>query len=267
MLLGRLVGHLAYHVARRRRHIAEVNISLCFPHKTVAERNLLVKQNFLSLGMGLMETAIAWLRKPEDFQRKFRFEGLCHLDEALKKGKGVILVGFHFTTMDLAAALLSTRIQFGAMYRKNNNKLLDQVMLRGRLRNLSETIEREDIKHMIKSLKKGNIIWYGPDQDYGRKHSVFVSFFGVNAATIEATSRIARISGAEVIIFKHFRNPGNKYTVSLSAPLENFPSKDSEMDALRINQLAEETILEHPEQYWWIHRRFKTRPLGQERPY
>lgn len=268
MGIGVAIGNLAYYLARRRRHIAEVNISLCFPEKTKIQRDSLVKQNFRSLGMGLMETATAWLRDPRDFQECFDIEGLDNLKDAVNKGKGVILLGFHFTSMDLAAAVLGTYVEFNAMYRKNKNQLTDKAMIYGREKNLAGVIEREDIKGVLRCLKKGGIVWYGPDQDYGRKHSVFAPFFGIQTATIGATSRLARVSKSAVIVYTQFRNPDNKtYSISLSEPLTDYPGPDAETDARRINELVEQAIIKHPEQYWWIHRRFKTRPEGEKRPY
>jgi len=268
MALGKGIGHLAYYLARGRRHIAEVNLKQCFPSKSDRERQALVRQNMVALGMGLMETATAWLRSPESFAHRFSIEGLHHLESAVNKGQGVLLLGFHFTTMDLAAAYLATLIPMGAMYRKNKNPVIDYMMFKGRARNLNHVIEREDIKGLIKTLRQGGIVWYGPDQDYGRKYSVFVPFFDVETATIKATARIARMSKAQVIVFRHYRQAGDKaYTIQLSGPLEDYPCDDPATDARRINSLVEEAVLMQPEQYWWIHRRFKTRPAGQERPY
>ena len=268
MGLGRMIGRLGYVLARGRKHTAEVNLNLCFPEWPQNQRRTLLREHFLSLGMGLMETATAWLRKPDSYEHRFHIEGIEYLREAAREGKGVILIGFHFTTMDICAAVLSTQIGMGAMYRKNKNPVLDYIMKKGRNKNLTGVIEREDIKGVIKFLRNGGIIWYGPDQDYGRKHSIFAPFFGVNAATIQATSRLARISASKVVVFTHYRQPGNNsYVVRLSPPLENYPGDNMEGDARTINELAENAIMEYPEQYWWIHRRFKTRPAGESRPY
>lgn len=268
MAIGKGIGRLAFYLARRRRHIAAVNISLCFPNLTKEEQNRLVKENMLSLGMGLIETATAWLRPAKTYEHRFHTEGLHHLQSAIEGKQGVLLIGFHFTTMDLAASHLSTLIPLGAMYRKNKNPALDYVMRKGRVKNLSQVIERDDIKQLVRSLKQGNVIWYGPDQDYGRKHSVFVDFFNIKTATLQATSRIAKLSGSKVIVFTHARQKNNKeYTIHLSSPLEDFPLPDTESNARLINELAEKAIIKIPEQYWWIHRRFKTRPPGEQRPY
>ena len=154
------------------------------------------------------------------------------------------------------------------MYRANANPLLETIMTRGRMRNFPRAIERNDVRGVLQSLKQGHVVWYGADQDYGRKHSEFVPFFGVQAATITATSRFAQLTGAPVVVFSHYRRPGDDhYDVYLSAPLTDFPSQDVITDATRINQIVETAVRLHPEQYWWVHRRFKTRPEGQSPPY
>lgn len=128
--------------------------------------------------------------------------------------------------------------------------------------------ERQDIRNIIGSLKGGMAVWYAPDQDYGRRHSVFAPFFGVPAAMITATARFAKISGAPVVPFFQQRlDDGSGYKLRIMPALEGFPSGDDVADATRINKIIEEEILRQPEQYLWVHRRFKTRPEGEERPY
>ena len=191
-------------------------------------------------------------------------EGLEHLDRAKDQGKGVILLGTHMATLDLAGAIISPSVTLDVMYRANKNALIEHVMTSGRERLYPSAIERGDIRQVIKNLKAGHIVWYGPDQDYGVRNSVFVPFFGVPAATTTATSRIAKITGAPIIPFTHYRVAGNsRYRVLFFPPMEDFPSDSVEEDARRINEFVEKCVLEHPEQYWWFHRRFKSRPPGE----
>ena len=160
---------------------------------------------------------------------------------------------------------MGSAIDIDVMYRANENPLLETLMTRGRMKNYPSAVERNDIRGVLQSLKKGHIIWYGADQDYGRAHSVFVPFFGVQAATITATSRFAKISGAAVVPVRYYRRADdNHYDLFLSEPLTDFPTDDVYADALRVNQFVEDAIKPHPEQYWWVHRRFKTRPDGEE---
>lgn len=265
--IGSCIGWIGFHLARSRRHIVEVNLSLCFPAFTAQERDRLVRKVFRSGGISLVETANAWLRDARDFLPLVSLTGLHHLEDALKQGKGVILLGMHFSTLDLCGAVLGTYVEFDVMYRRNKNRLLDLIMKKGREKNFPHAINRNDIRGILNSLKQGHAVWYGADQDYGRKHSVFVPFFGVQAASITATGRFAKITKSPLIVFTHYRNKDGTYRIELSAPIENFPTGDKVADASLINQLVEQAILKQPDQYWWLHRRFKTRPEGESRPY
>ncbi|MBP17378.1 MAG: lipid A biosynthesis acyltransferase [Gammaproteobacteria bacterium] len=266
--IGAFLGKLGYLLARKRRHIAEVNISLCFPSLTDQQQNDLVRQICRSSGIGLVETANSWIRDPMQLRHRVTVKGLNHLQNAIDQGRGVLLVGMHFSTLDLCGAVLSSYIGFDVMYRSNKNELLEAIMTRGREKNFPSALERDDIRGVLKSLKKGHAVWYGPDQDYGRKHSVFAPFFGVEAATITATARFAKISNSPVIFFSHYRTgDDNQYIIELSEVLQDFPSGNEVADATLINSQIEKAINTAPEQYWWIHRRFKTRPEGEARPY
>lgn len=266
--IGTGLGKLAYLFASQRKHIAKVNLELCFPHLKEQEIKALLKKTFRSTGIGLIETANSWLRKPSDFTDKFEIIGLDNLKTAMAKKQGVLLLGMHSSTLDLCGAVLSNHIGFDVMYRRNKNLLIEAIMTESRQRNFPSAIQRDDIRTVLKNLKNGHAVWYGPDQDYGRKHSVFAPFFNIETATIKATARFARISGAEVICFTHYRRPDDKsYVIELSPVLENYPSDDEIVNATRINALIEHAIVKAPDQYWWIHRRFKTRPIGEQRPY
>ncbi len=246
----------------------EVNISLCFPTLSTTQQAKLVRSTFRASGIGMIETANSWIRDPERFKARVTINGLENLQKALEGSKGVILLGMHFSTLDLCGAILSNHIGFDVMYRRNKNELLEAIMTRGREKNFPLAIQRDDIRSVLKSLKKGHAVWYGPDQDYGRKHSIFAPFFGNDTATIKATARIARISGSPIIVFMHRRSEDDqRYIIDLSEPLEGFPTENELADATLINSLIERAIEKAPEQYWWVHRRFKTRPEGESRPY
>lgn len=214
-----------------------------------------------------METSFSWSGRIADLENRIDISGLNHLQAAFSRGKGVMLLGMHFSTLDLCGAALAQKIPFDVMYRRNKDVLLEAVMRAGRTRNFPSAIERSDVRSVIKALKAGRVVWYGPDQDYGRKHSVFAPFFGINTASIKATARIAAITGAAVIVFQHRRTEDNRYVITLSEPLVNFPSGQEVADAARVNQLVEDAVRQAPAQYWWLHRRFKTRPEGEARPY
>ena len=266
---GKLLGYMTFYLAKSRRHICEVNLKLCYPELKNEELQNLVKRTFISNGIGLIETAIVWHRDPNDFKSKLTVSGLENLKDAVADGRGVLLICAHFTTLEIGGFLLSLFQEMDVTYRPFKNCLFDHAMLRGRSRHYPSVIDRKDIRSALKSLKKGNVIWYAPDQDYGPKHSVFVPFFGVNAATITATARIADFNNSAVIFFSHYRKDDDSgYELRFSKKLENYPTGESKTDASIINKLIENAIRERPEQYLWLHRRFKTQAAGKSaRPY
>ncbi|MFT6435268.1 MAG: KDO2-lipid IV(A) lauroyltransferase [Candidatus Azotimanducaceae bacterium] len=261
VIVGESLGKLTYQIAKRRRHIVEINLQLCFPDKTPDELINLTQETFKSGGISIIETGFAWLRGPDSILGRVEIEGLDILRGAQAQGKGVILMGMHLSTLDICGAALGRYVPFDVMYRRNKNLLLEAIMTNGREQNFPEAIERNDIRRVIHNLKQGHIVWYGPDQDYGRRNAIFSSFFGVPAATITATSRIAKITGSPVVSYSHFRNiKTGKYTIRIEGPIEHFPSASDTEDVNKINCLLEQAIAKAPEQYWWFHRRFKTRP-------
>ncbi len=265
---GAGLGWIGYHLAKSRRHIVEVNISLCFPELNPEQQNSLVRKIFRSTGISIFETALAWFKEPAEYSHLFTIKGKDILEDAISEHKGVILLGMHFSTLDLSGAVFSTFADMDVMYRKSKNRLFEHLMKTGREKNFDLAISRDDIRGVIRRLKSGHVVWYGGDQDYGPKHSVFAPFFGIQTATITATARFARITGAPIVLFNHYRNSDDSgYEIEFSRPLDDFPSTDELLNATRINQLVETSVRKCPDQYWWLHRRFKTRPKGESRPY
>lgn len=263
MSMGKLIGKIMMKASARRVHIANTNLKLCFPDKSEEEINHILNANFESVGIALMETLISWWASPSKLKNRVTIEGLEHLENAVKENKGVILLGAHYTTLEIAGKLLALFFtHFDALYRQHKNPVFDYVMYKRRKQYCENVIERGSMREMLRSLKKGRTIWYAPDQNYGAEHSVFVTFFGNPAATITATSRLAAMSKSKVVPFSHQRIDNNRYVLRIQPPLENFPSKDITEDTQRINHLIEAEILKMPEQYLWSHRRFKTRPEG-----
>jgi len=262
--MGGWLGSLSYYLLGRRRHITDVNLRLCFPELTDAERKKLVKANFASIGMGVFEMAMSWWMPKKKLQNLLTVHGKENYLAAVAKGKGVIFVGGHFTTLDLVGKAMADEYAMGILYRPSKNKLIDTLLQRQREKSFAASIERENLRSMLRQLAQNRSVWYAPDQDYGRKHSVFVPFFGISAATVTATARLAKLSGAALIPSCQYRLPNGKgYEAFLYPALENFPSGDDMQDAERINQFLEEAIRKAPEQYLWPHRRFKTRPIGE----
>ncbi|WP_166359071.1 lipid A biosynthesis lauroyl acyltransferase [Pseudomonas akapageensis] len=270
LAIGRALGALMYCVAGERRRIAARNLELCFPQLPSVERRRLLKENFASTGIAFFEMAMSWWWPTPRLARLAHIEGLEHLQAAQRDGQGAILMAVHFTTLEIGAALLGQRHTIDGMYREHKNPLFDYIQRKGRERhNLdSLAVEREDVRGMLKLLRAGRAIWYAPDQDYGAKQSVFVPLFGIEAATVTATSKFARLGKARVIPFTQQRlADGSGYRLVIHAPLEHFPGETEEADCLRINQWVESAISECPEQYLWAHRRFKSRPPGAPKLY
>ena len=268
--LGRLLGLGMYRVASERRQVAARNLELCFPHLPSVERKRLLKENFASTGIAFFEMAMSWWWPKARLAKLAHIQGLEHLQEAQQAGEGAILMALHFTTLEIGAALLGQRHTIDGMYREHKNPLFDFVQRRGRERHNADSlaVEREDVRGMIKLLRKGRAIWYAPDQDYGAKQSIFVPLFGIPAATVTATTHFARLGKARVIPFTQERlADGGGYRLLLHPPLANFPGDTEEADALRINQWVEQAVSACPEQYLWAHRRFKSRPAGSPKLY
>ena len=270
LCLGRWLGLGMYRVASERRRVAARNLELCFPQMPPVERKRLLKENFASTGIAFFEMAMSWWWPKARLAKLAHIEGLEHLQAAQRDGEGAILMALHFTTLEIGAALLGQRHTIDGMYREHRNALFDFVQRQGRERhNLdSLAVEREDVRGMIKLLRKGRAIWYAPDQDYGAKQSIFVPLFGIEAATVTATTHFARLGKARVIPFTQRRlEDGSGYRLVLHPPLEGFPGESEAADALRINQWVEQAVTECPEQYLWAHRRFKSRPAGAPKFY
>ncbi|MCY1423891.1 Lipid A biosynthesis lauroyltransferase [compost metagenome] len=268
--LGRVLGALMLLVAKSRRRIAARNLELCFPELSAAERARLLRENFASNGIAFFEMAMSWWWPSARLARLAHVEGLEHLQAAQREGQGVILMSLHFTTLEIGASLLGQLHTIDGMYREHKNPLFDYIQRHGRERhNLdASAIERDDVRGMLKVLRAGRAIWYAPDQDYGRKQSIFVPLFGVPAATVTATSKFARLGKARVVPFTQQRlADGSGYRLTIHPPLADFPGDSEESDCLRINQWIEQAVRQCPEQYLWAHRRFKTRPEGAPKLY
>ncbi|PCJ51128.1 MAG: lipid A biosynthesis acyltransferase [Gammaproteobacteria bacterium] len=263
--LGRLLGKFLYRFGKRRRHIAEVNISLCFPELSDEQQKILVRKVFTENAIGFIETAVSWFRKPEYSYQHIAVEGLEYLEAAKSLGRGVILVGSHFSTLDLGGLLVTANTKLDASYRPQKNQLINDVMLKSRQGFLERVISHKNMREIIKSLKDGHVLWYAPDQDYGRKVSVFAPFFGIEAATVKFTAKLAKVCNSPVVVLGHYRKADDSgYVLSYSKALEGFPSGDEVADATQVNQAIEHEIRKCPEQYMWVHRRFKTRPEGED---
>ncbi|MZR62626.1 LpxL/LpxP family Kdo(2)-lipid IV(A) lauroyl/palmitoleoyl acyltransferase [Alcanivorax sp. DP30] len=265
--LGRGFGKLAWRFAKSRRHIAETNIRLCFPELSAEQQQDLARKAVISTGEAILEMAGSYNNHRIDLNKRSIFKGVEYISQAQREGKGVLLLGMHFNSIDSCARMLAAKLDLYAVYRPNDNPVIDRLINQGRQRYVKGIIDRADIRQMIRRLRKGEVIWYAPDQDYGTAHAVFAPFFGVPAATITATSRLARMGKAAVIPCAHYRLPHGQFVIEFGPALENFPGDDDMQDTARINQTIEHYVRKQPEQYLWVHKRFKHQPPGQAKPY
>lgn len=267
LFLGHMLGIILFYLAKKRRHIADRNIELCFPRKSIEERHSLLKKNFISIGIGFFEIGISWWWPKSRLNKLInQVEGLDILEKLQIEGSGIILLSAHFTTLEIGGALLSQYHPVNAMYKEHSNKLFNYIQCQGRERHASQsiTINQDNVRGMIALLRAGHSVWYAPDQNYANKFSIFVPLFNIQAATVTATSRFAKLGKAKVVPFTQERLPkGSGYKLTIHPPLENFPSEYPESDCRRINKEFESMILKNPEQYLWVHRRFKSRPLRE----
>jgi len=262
--LGRLLGAFTALLPGERRHVAQRNLELCLPQADAKASARLLHAALADLGMMLVEFAAAWMGSARALARvPCAISGIEHLEACRARGRGVLLVGAHFSHLELCARLVSQRFRIAGMYRTMDDPVFDREVLRARLAYAEAMFRKEDLRGSVRHLKRGGVLWYAPDQDMRGKDSVFVPFFGVPAATITATHHLARLSGAAVIPFFHRRLPRGGYALRLEAPLEDFPSTDVVADTARVNAAIERMVVEAPEQYLWVHKRFKTRPTGE----
>lgn len=267
MKLGRWLGRLLQHIPSRGQRAARVNLKLCFPELNDQQRQELFIKSFESIGIAVFETAMGWWNSKKQLQAiPIKVTGLEHFPPALQRGNGVLVCSPHFTTLELTGRLFAERSPFTVVYRPQKNPLFEFITRRALDKHYTRAIPRQDIRGTLRTLNNNEIVWYAPDVDAGRKNSVFVPFFGVPAATITATSRYAKITGASVMPVFFYRRE-NGYEIVIREPLQDFPSNDLEKDAARINKIFEQAILVAPEQYLWQYKRFKTRPAGEKKLY
>lgn len=264
-LLGHNLGRQSRRFLRRRETIARRNLELCFPNMTANELDKLVAKNFESLGMALLETGMAWFWSDHRVRRWFDVEGLNNLTPAHKTSqRGTMIIGVHFMSLELGGRIMGLCQPMIATYRPHNSALMEWFQTRCRLRSNKAMISRNNLKGMVNALKNGEAVWFAPDQDYGTRGSSFVPFFAVNnAATTNGTYVLSRLSQARLLTVSMIRRQDGKgYRLHITPEITDFPVSESAAAAYT-NRLIEREILRAPEQYLWLHRRFKSRPVGE----
>lgn len=263
-----LFARILKRVAGRRRHIVSTNIKLCFPDLSQTAQETMLDEVFYHNAFGLFEAASAYHGDLERFRARLNVTGAEKLEAALALGRGVVLIGAHYSHLDFSGAMVSLVSKPSAIYRPNNNALLDTYIMQGRFRFMQSLIPRDDMRGMIRALKRNELVWYPPDQDYGRKHSVYAPFFGVNASSITASSRLVKFNKSPALILGFYRDDSSgEYHLEFSDSPEEFPSGDETKDAALINKALEDCIRKAPSQYMWTHRRFKTQADGNGKLY
>jgi KDO2-lipid IV(A) lauroyltransferase len=262
LFLGKMIGRLLYKIGSSRKKVALRNLELCFPKMLDAERQIMLKRNFENTGIALLETGMGWWWPNWRVKRHTKIIGLEHIEAAQKEGKGILLLTMHYLSVEINCRGIGSGHPMVVFYRPHNNQLMEYFQFRGRGRSNKYMLGKRDVKGLLRALKEGEACIYLPDQDYGRSRSVFVPFFAVpDAASTTGTLIFARQKNCQTHMLIPTRNDdGSGYTLEIKPMLENFPTGDDTADVLRINQELEKAIMVKPEQYMWLHRRFKTRP-------
>jgi len=264
--LARAAGRAIYHLVPVRRHVVLVNLRICFPGLDEPALRRLARLHYESLVLGVLEVARCWWRESADLPPR-RIEGLERLEKARAAGKGVIVVSGHFTTLEIAGRMLALETPLCCLYRDPNNPVLAELFRKHRSAWASRAIEMNDLKGMLRALRDGEAVWYAPDQAKWTPQSLILPFFGRPAITNASTAKLAQMSGAAVVTFFPKRLDDGSYLLVVGEPLQSFPSGDAEADTRRISALLEDAIREAPDQYLWVHRRFKGHRGVPDSPY
>lgn len=258
---GRGIGRLAHMAAGSRRAVVRRNIELCFPELSITQRDALAREHFEALGMSLIEMGLGRWASDKHLQSLTELRGVEHLNDVLDRGRGAILLTAHFTTLELSGRVLRLyTAPYDAVYRRNRSDFYTELLRSGRERSAASTIEKRDIKRMVRSLRSGRAVWYAPDQSYDRKGAEVIEFFGVPSMHTTATSTLARLGDAAVLPYFPRRLADGRYELTIYPPFDEFPSDDLAEDTRRYVKALEAHARECPEQYFWIHKKFKNLP-------
>jgi KDO2-lipid IV(A) lauroyltransferase len=264
--VGAALGGVLYWLIPERRRVTRINVEKCFPLMPPRSRERLARAHFRAFCRSFIDHGVLWWSSREHIERMVRIEGLEHLSALA--AKPVVVFAPHFVGLDAGGLRLSMEALMASMYSRQKDPRFDRLLHAGRTRFGGRLYSRQEgLRGPLRSIKSGRPFYYLPDLDFGRKGSIFVPFFGVPAATVTALSQIARITGAAVVPCVTRMLPEGGYVARLYPAWESFPSGDDEADARRMVAFIEERVLEMPEQYFWLHKRFKTRPEGEARFY
>lgn len=266
--VGNALGMLLYALSAERRRVATINLRLCFPQMDERERGALVRAHFRMFARCFLERGILWWSSRERIQRLIRVEGLEHLKTV--QGGPVIVLAPHFVALDVGGSWMIQHVDLVSVYSSQKNPLFHKLLLHGRSRFGEQKlyVRQQGLRPVIKAMREQRPFYYLPDQDLATKDGVFVPFFGVPAATLTTVPRLAEMTDARVVPCISKLLPGGKgYEVRFYPAWENYPTGDVTADTRRMNEFIEQRVREMPEQYFWLHKRFKTRPRGEKKLY
>lgn len=270
--IGRKFAQTLAKLIPRRTEVIRTNLRLAFPHLNKAEQEQLLAKSIDSLGLTFVETMYVWLRGVESLLPRITLEGLEHLsDTHANSNGGTVLVGAHFASLDLVGAALSLKSPFGIAYRRQRNPVSEYFARRSRKRYYSTVVEANELRALVRELRRGETMWFAADQDMGkRKTTCFVPFFGVDASTVVTPYWLARKTGSKAVFMSHTRDEQNCTWKLQLTPIELADATDlacHEIDAAKVNRLIEDVVRSEPSQYFWVHRRYKSMANGSRRDY
>jgi KDO2-lipid IV(A) lauroyltransferase len=250
---------------KRRHFVATRNVERCFPELDAAHHKEIVDDCYRSLARAVFEIAWSWSASGRHVSQLGEVIGLENLDEARKQGKGILLISAHISCMEIGGRILAQNLHgTKGMYRPLKSPVLEWYQSQARAKYPAEMFKKREMRSAIRFLRAGGVMWYAPDQDFGADQSVFAKFFGIQTATLLATHRLISMTDCAVVpMFPSYNPQTRRYTVNLLPQIRNFPTDDPISDLETINKIMEEQIRSAPGQYWWVHRRFKTRPEGE----
>jgi|TARA_B110000263_G_scaffold224899_2_gene215557 KDO2-lipid IV(A) lauroyltransferase len=265
---GKLLGRIGHKFLSKRRAITRRNLALAFPELSLSERNKLTLDHFEAMGISLIEFGLSRWASDKMLSKNSIWEGKENIQKALDTKRGIILLSAHFTSLEISGRIMKQEIPvFDVVYRRNHNAFINEILRSTRELSARTAIEKRDIKSMIRNLRNGGIVWYAPDQSYNQKQSEVLPFFDVPAMTNTATSTIAKLGNAVVLPFFPRRLPDGGYVLKFLPLMDNFPSDDSIEDTKKYIKILEDQIRLCPEQYFWIHRKYKNLPKNYENFY
>jgi len=262
--LGYQLGNILYWLILDRRRVVLINLAICFPQWSHQKRKAIAQEHFRCFGRGLLEHGVFWWSSRKRIQRWIKIKGLEYWEQ--EKDHPVIWLAPHFVGLDAGGSRIHSEFPGISMYSKQKHAAFDRLLLHGRTRFGDSLLvsRQEGLRPLIKALKRRIPFYYLPDMDLGARDALFIPFFGKPAATVTALPRLCAISGARVVPCVTRQLPLSQgYEMRFYPAWGNYPSNDIEADTRRMNAFIEERVIEMPAQYYWLHKRFKTRPVGE----